>query len=308
MRYEKVQINWKPLELDYFLQRNYSYSLWHFSLSLAGNFMFWKDLRGYKKTESGYLEISWKDYWMKRIKELDDLKKKNIDTLDNFLKKVQPYLNNWEIPRALLGKKVSPGDRNYTEEMFELNPFFGQIDFLIKKMNGFLNIQKLRGAPYKRINILLLIWSFFIRDNKGNTHILNILRLLKWFDERFKGISLYRSFSKEIGEIHEEKVSKLVHRYRKQMRSDHLENIIKNGKIAFNESVQRKLFKVISFGNKNVVVKAMREFDLDKNSKKNPLIIFPRGERLTLEDFENNLKKSSLNEKNQLNNTLRGNS
>ena len=194
MTYEKIQINLRPLELDYFLQRNYSYSLWHFSLSLAKNFLFWKDLRGYKKIETGYLEISWKDYWMKRIKELKDLKEKNIYTLDNFLKKVQPSLDSWEIPRALLEKKVSPRNRNYIEEMFELNPFFDQIDFLIKKMNGFLNIQELRGTPLKRTNIIILIWSPFIQDNKGRTHIINIINLLKWFSEKFKDMSLYKSF------------------------------------------------------------------------------------------------------------------
>ena len=289
MRYEKVQINWKPLELDYFLQRNYSYSLCHFSLSLAKNFLFWKDLRGYKKIESGYLEISWKDYWMKRIKELKDLKEKNIYTLGNFLKKVQPSLDSWEIPRALLEKKVSPRNRNYIEEMFELNPFFDQIDFLIKKMNGFLNIQKLRGTPLKRTNIIILTWSTFIQDNEGRTHIINIINLLKWFSEKFKDMSLYKSFHEEINEIHAEKVTKLIYRYRKELSPKYLVDVVEYGKTKFEENVRSKL---ISFGAKQVKIRAIRESDWDKYNSHTPLVTFPNGEKYTLSDLEENWKKS----------------
>ncbi len=289
MSYEKVQINWKPIKLDYFLQKNYSYSLWHFSLSLAGNLLWWKDFRGYKKTESGLLKISWKDFWRKRIKELESLKKKNLYTLDNFLQKTRPYLDNWEIPRALLEKKISPRNRNYIEEIFELNSFFGQIDFLIKRMNGFLNIQNLRGTPLKRTNTIILTWSAFIHDNEGRTQIINIINLLKWFSEKFKDMSLYKSFYEEINEIHAEKVTKLIYRYRKELSPKYLVGVVENGKTKFKENVRNKL---ISFEAKQVKIKTIRESDWDKCNSHTPLVTFPNGEKYTLFDFEENWKKS----------------
>lgn len=226
---------------------------------------------------------------MKRIKELNDLKEKNKYTLDNFLKKVQPYLDRWEIPRALLEKKVSPRNGNYIEEMFELNPFFDQIDFLIKKMNGFLNIQKLRGTPLKRTNIIILTWSTFIQDNKGRTHILNIINLLKWFSEKFKGMSLYKSFHKETNEIHAEKATKLIYRYRKEPSPKYLVDVVEYGKTKFEDTVRSKL---ISFGAEQVKIKAIRESDWDKYNSYTPLVTFPNGEKYTLFDFEENWKKS----------------
>jgi len=285
MRYEKIQTNWNPQELDYFLQQNYSYSLWHFSLSLAENFLFWKDLRGHKRTESGYRKVGSKDFWTKRINELKDLKKKNILTLENFLKKVQPVLDNWEIPRALLEKKVSPRNSNYIEEIFDLNPFFYQIDFLIKKMNRFLNKQNLRGSPIKRTNIIILIWSTFILDKKGRTQILNIINLLKWFSEKFKDIHLYQSFNKEINEIYGEKASKLIYRYRKESIPKYLVNYVENAKTRFETNVRNKL---ILFGANLVKITAIRETDWDKYSSHSPLITFPNREEYYLSDFEGN--------------------
>ena len=38
-RREEIDINWGPKRLDYFLQKNYSYSLWHFAFSIYGIFL-----------------------------------------------------------------------------------------------------------------------------------------------------------------------------------------------------------------------------------------------------------------------------
>ena len=159
-------MNGEPKELDYFLQKNYSHSLWHFSLSLAENFIFWRDYRAVKKKELGNLKLSWTEFWKKRKKELENLKKKNIEILNEFHDKTEtePGIGAWFI-RMELEKRTNLSDKDYFEKIFELTPFFKTLNELSEKIDKKLNIQNIRGAPSRRANIVSLIWSYFIKSD-----------------------------------------------------------------------------------------------------------------------------------------------
>lgn len=213
----------KPRELDYLLQKKYGYSLWHFSLSFAKNFLSWRDYRAAKKKESGYWQLSWTEFWKKRKKELINIKKKNIEFLNEFLNKTHLDLEAWLIDKEIkitrqIKKRISSGDEDYIEKIFELTPFFETLNELIRKIDDKkLNIQNLRGAPSKRVNIIAHIWSNFIKD-KGEPNLVETINLLKWFNGKFQNVDVasYKIFSAEINEITNEKLKKVIYKHKSQ--------------------------------------------------------------------------------------------
>lgn len=84
-------------------------------------------------------------------------------------------------------KRINPGDEDYIEKIFELTPFFETLNELIRKIDDKkLNIQNLRGAPSKRVNIIAHIWSNFIKD-KRKPNLVETINLFKWFNRKFYG-------------------------------------------------------------------------------------------------------------------------
>lgn len=298
---KEVKIDWEPKELDYFLQKNYGYSLWHFSLSLASNIQGWIDYRTVKIQESGYRMLSWTAFWRKRINELQQLKKKNLDVLSELLNRKLPQIDKWEIPRALLEKKVSPRNKNYIEIMFDLNPFFKVTDDLIKRMEGYVNIQKVKGASYKRTNIIALIWHYFIRDESAiKTHIANITGLLEWFYDKFDNTNYYSPLNREIDEINNSKIKKVIYRYKHDKNKIHesLKNEVEYGKKVFEEYAVGS--RIVLFENNNILIKYFSESNWEKfNSQYPALVVFPNREELKVEDFRENSAKGKVSFKNR---------
>ena len=155
-------------EEDRFLQKNYGYSLWHFSLSLAKNYHLFprKDYR----EEAGFIGVLKKE---KRNREKD---------LDRYWK--MPLIRNYH--HFLI--------KNKEEE--------------IKEIDGMLNSQKITGIRAKRINILALVWSYFI------DRPVEIIELLAWFKKRLENIAIYKPFCDGVDKISKESLRKLLYRHK----------------------------------------------------------------------------------------------
>ena len=201
-------------------------------------------------------------------------------------------------------KKVK---RDLEEKLNELRkkPFpyesFIHLRKAIKAIDKPLNSQNTKGAPSKRLSIIALIWSYFIR--KGNeTHFANITGLLEWFIERNKNCEFFISFFTDFADpdkpylkniyededstlteqsFNNEKFRKLIYRHRKE--NTHSE-AVEEGKRVFKLSI----INSISFENKGAVSKKIEKIDWEKNT---PLVTFPNGEILAVRDFEQNSER-----------------
>jgi len=290
MRYKEIDINWTPEKLNSYLQKNYGYSLWHFSLSLAMNFHSWIDKRNVKMKESGDYSLSYVNFWKKRIHELKNLKKKNVETLKNLLDRKLPQIDKWEIPRALIDKKISPQHRRYIEIMFDLPPYFQVIDNLTDIMDNLLKSQTMKGASIKRTNVLSIIWHYFIRDKSKNvTHIANILALFEWFRDKFEEIDFYKAFNLEIEQLNNKKLQKLFYRYRRSTdkRNKQLVDEIEYGKKLIKTSTIGSCIIDFTKDNKNRYRFAKFQSETERKMMKpiSPLVIFPKEQVLIVKDI-----------------------
>jgi len=159
----------------------------------------------------------------------------------------------------------------------------------IKAIDKPLNSQNTRGAPSKRLSIIALIWSYFIRD-EHETHLANISGLLEWFNDKAEYSEFFVSFLEEIESLNNKKLKKLIARHRKE--NTHGETI-EEGKDIFEMPAKAI---AISFEDKRVETKRLEKSDWEKNT---PLITFPNGEKLTIGDFEENSKKTKVLYKNK---------
>jgi len=291
MRHEGLEVNWKPKELDYFLQRNYSYSLWHFSLSLAEFLLFYKDYRSIKKKESGKWELHWTMFWKKRIFELNQLKKTTKETLTEFLEKAKyPNLEVWKI-EMLMKRKTRVGDSDYIEKMFGLSSFFETLNRLIKEMNKILISSKTKGRPLKKTTIIALTWSHFIKDD-DETHLVNIVNLLDWFKKRLPNSAIYKSFGEEINKIQNYKLKQIIYRHKTKSTHKNLINCYKN---TFEKTVGSR---TISFEGMRPKITAHLESNWNEYDIKPPLVSFSEEEKFTAENFKENSIKANVSYKN----------
>jgi len=286
MRYkQEIDINWFPEELDEFLQKEYSYSLWHFSLSLAMNFIFWGDPRSTHKAQ--LLRKRKNDF----LKELRNIKKISNE---NF-----PYIAGWAInkkikERTQRGNTAKHATQTAIQEyQSERLKFLRDLDSMIKNHDIELNDQNLRGSPRKRINVLILIWSHFIKD-KNQIHTANIISLLEWFNEQSRNHKQFVSCFKEIKKIKNENIKRLIQRYKRQ---NSLDETIKEGKLSFKVLVGNK---IISFEDNKTMIKNFEKHEWYIP----PLITFPSGEKLTIEDFKENSKSAKASYKNRIHPSL----
>lgn len=241
MRYEEIDIEWTPAELDRFLQENYGYSLWHFSWSFVDNSLLWKDYR-----EGGGIKI------------LKEMKNKLQKISEQLIKPPFPYKAHKDINNAN------------------------------KEIDWVLNSQNTRGTPSKRLSIIALIWSYFIRD-KHKTHLANISGLLEWFNDKTENSEFFASFFKDIENLNNKKLKKLIDRHRKENTHS---AAIEEGKDVFEmpAGIISILFEDEAKTNR-----------LEKSNwnKKTPLVTFPIGEILTIGDFEENNRILKAGDKNR---------
>lgn len=254
-----------PAEVESFLQRNYSFSLYHFAISLVDVFCF-PDLRSMPMDDKN---TSFRDFWKKVVNDLENIGENNYKKWKEIKNKVHPFFNPYQTT-------ISKIDR-------ELKKLTHLHENLIENINkDYLVPTKTKGTPSKPLNILFLVWSHFIKDrNKSTVHIKHLLNLLKWFSKRIKGrfqneeISIYF----EEYEIEDDNLNKELFRYRK-------------GELKLTE------IKVEQFKKRFIIPVKMQWLEkiLKKNENSNaPLITFSNGESLTIKEcIENNPRYNSI--------------
>jgi len=260
-------LKWTPKKWDDFLQKNYSLSLYHFAVSLV-DVLFFPDVRSLNLTDSKDLYLPWRNFWLKRIKQLKKLKKHCQETWGEFLYNTDPWLNTYRETVLQIEEKLKDLPR--------------LIDDLIEKIReNLLSLAKVRGTPSNPLNILFLVWSHFIRDRDNDeVHVQTLLYLLRWLSPRIKGfdsgeeMNIY--FKEE--DIEDDNLNKELFRYR-------------------NNELKSPKEKVVRYKKRFLVPVKHRwlERNLKEKTKPNrPLIVFSTGERLSIRDYlDNNPSPSS---------------
>lgn len=218
------------------------------------------DVRSLNIAESQYRDLPWRDFWLKRIKELDKLKEYNQNTLSELLHKTEPFLD-------LYREKVL----QIEEKLKNLLPIINDLIKNIKE--DYLIPATIRGTPSNPLNILFLVWTHFIRDS-DEVHVQTLFGLLRWFSKRIKGsyhgkeMNIY--FKEE--DIEDYHLNKELYRYRKDELKSPKEKVVR----------YKRRFLV-------PVEKRWLEKSIKRTTEpKVPLIIFSNGERLTISDYLNN--------------------
>lgn len=253
---KKIEPKWIPREVDSFLQKKYALSLYHFTFSLDDVFSI-RNKRTIKIKESQHLELSWRDFWLERIKDLEKLKQYNKESrkiLNRFLEKTDFYLKSFHDGISQIWQEQGKN--------LKINDISQPLDELITYIKEFfLSPTKKRGVSPKETSILFLVWSHFLKDNK-NAHTVVILSLLKWFSNRVGKSEL------EEEDFFEQNYRKELNRYRKA----------KLKSLSYIIDIYKKRFSVPIRHN-------WLELSINSALESNvPLIVFSNGERLTSDD------------------------
>jgi hypothetical protein len=137
-----------------------------------------------------------------------------------------------------------------------------------------------RGRPANDVNILILLWGQFLK--KINHDIKNISGLLEWFNQKICGWPYTKKIENEINNV---KIKKLLCKYKREKIN---ETIIEKIRPAFDDP-----FKLIAISFKKRLGKIFIESSWLKTSIKEAedidiLLSFPKGSKLTLEEFREN--------------------
>jgi hypothetical protein len=255
----RIDPNDAPRKVDKTLQDEYSVSLYFFTISLVDIFCF-PDLRTLKLAESNYRSLPWREFWIKRITDLEKIKESTQITWKDFKRKSDPFL----IPYKDTILKIENKIKNLPDH----------IDILIRQIKeDYLSISETKGASTNLLNTLFLVWSQFIKD-KDKVHIQTLLSLLRWFSNRIKGhfydeeVNIY--FREE--DIEDDNLNKLLYRFRQ-------------GELKSQESEVYRYLKRFLIPKQN---NWMEYWYKKKSAGDLPLIIFSTGEKLMINDYFDN--------------------
>lgn len=172
-------------------------------------------------------------------------------------------------------------------DKFRKYPFpyssYKYINEAIKEIDKTLNSQNMQGAPSKRLNIIALIWSYFIKDTH-KIHLANISGLLEWFNDKTENSEFFVSFFREIENLNNKKLGKLIDRHK---RKNTYAKAVEEGMRIFKNPAKNI---AILFRNNEAEEILLDKFERGKNT---PFISFPNGEILAIEDFEKNKATNS---------------
>ena len=212
-------------------------------------------------TESENRYLPWKEFWGKRVNDLEKLKKCNHDLWREILNKCHPFLNPFRDNVSKIEKKI----RNLPE----------LIDDLIKNIEeDYVSPTKIKGTPPKKLNILFLVWSNLIKDNT-EVHFQTLLSLLRWFSIRTRlchedGEEFNLYYGEE--DVEDDNLHKLLFRYKRNKLKQPKEEV----------DIYKKRFFI-------PVNNHWLENNFNDIRKLNmPIIIFSNGEKLTINDCRDN--------------------
>ncbi len=178
---QRIELSFTEEELDFFLKENYGYGIWHFKHSLFEIFIPYYP----KKAKHVYQLIK------KRVKQLENMKMKILELLDDFLTDINFYIINNELCLIKNTKWTLQKRKNFVLQYYKLNDFFLIIDRQInsyKEAEVFKSYEKFisRGGSLplhlKPLNLVALTWSYVMKTGKKVDWI-NMENLINWFSK-----------------------------------------------------------------------------------------------------------------------------
>ncbi|HEB34727.1 hypothetical protein LCGC14_0592000 [marine sediment metagenome] len=190
---QRIKPNFTEKEIDSFLKENYGYGIWEFESSLLHVYTWHIS----KKEEKVFQFIE------KRIKQLENLKRKIIELLDDYSSEIDLYgLYNSLRPAKII--KWTPSERKkFIIKYFKLSSFNSVINKQFKRYQEHTSYMKedaLEPAQFrmylKLINLVILIWSYFMRRG-SKVDWINMEILLNWFSKKLDKIGVLDIFKWE---------------------------------------------------------------------------------------------------------------
>lgn len=171
---KRINIDSSKEDIDTFLNINYGYGYWNFADSLFTVYLLYKS-KDYETTRR---------LVDKRIERLEELKKKIVEIVDNFLIDIDFYRYS-KNHKSLSGRSFKwtlNNKKGFIINRFRLKSFLSKIDNLIdqyKRDTSFFpsEYEKTRIKP---INLVILIWSHALKKG-GRVDWINMEKLIQWF-------------------------------------------------------------------------------------------------------------------------------
>lgn len=192
---KRIDIEWSKEKLDSFLKEEYGYGIWEFEFILA----FTHGLFSEKEDQ----EIQ--KFIEKRVQELESIKSKIIELLDDFLIEINFYDLNNKLNWTKTTKWIPQKRANFIIKNYKLSQFFSVIDGQIKKYKDRRSQMNEEHplVPYpihpiylKPINLVVLTWSYAMKKGK-KTDWINMENLLNWFSKNLDEVNILDFFGLE---------------------------------------------------------------------------------------------------------------
>lgn len=182
-----IETSFTRNEVDSFLKKRYGFGIWEFDHSLVYIYSLYFE----KKEKKVFHFIE------KRIRKLEDIKRKIIELIDDFSADMNLYKlhNEFESTRII---KWTPKERyKFIAEKYKLSSFYSVINRLIKKYKEHGSYLKKDGTSkiinfrvyLKPINLAVLIWSHAMKRGKKVDWI-NMENLLNWFTKKLNEMGM----------------------------------------------------------------------------------------------------------------------
>lgn len=180
-----IKLYFKEDEVDSFLKNKFGYGIWEFELSILQTYMTFFLRDGLKVGRIAD----------KRAKQIEKMKEKIIETIDDFLTEIDAYkyLKKYYYPQLGISKWTPKLKKSFIAERYYLYPAFHIMDSQINKylnIDASLEIHAVNMGTdsiiyIKPINFLVLIWSHALKQRK-NIDWINMNNLMHWFSKRIK--------------------------------------------------------------------------------------------------------------------------
>lgn len=193
---QEIKNNFTEEELDLFLKNRYGYGIWEFEFSLAHVY----DLYNEKKEKKIFQFIE------RRVQQLENIERKIIELLDDFLIEINFYKLNNMLDLTRNAKWTQQRRTDFIIKHYKLSQFFSVIDGQIKiykNRKSLMEDESLPLVPFqihpiylKPLNLLVLIWSYAMKRGKKVDWV-NMKNLLNWFSKKLDELDMLDFFGLE---------------------------------------------------------------------------------------------------------------
>lgn len=224
---QEIDVRWDKEKLNSFLKQTYGYGIWEFELSLYQIYIMY--FHGLGVRAQGLVE--------KRIKQLENIKRKILELMDKFLTDINFYRNSLKAMHAKnltgISKWTTENREKFIIKNFKIEQLFSIINKQIQHQMTFEAMSEIDGSVWgvespmrlKPLNFLVLVWSYAMKKGKKVDWI-NMENLLKWFSKKAKNPALSSFFEFDKGERYPPEILRLSRNKYKNSKYDKLAHYI----------------------------------------------------------------------------------